>query len=178
MTQQPIVTAQQPQNKPLSETHPTLWAKWIRMDGDTPEIMQMHIDLFAKDIQEFTVDIAEHNRVRLIAYDNLQEKVRLQKELQENKDALLFHENLGFTKGLVKGLAKGERRAFEKLIPTGGMLHQPSFHKGCEKGERRAMQKVEAGIVKLQYRRSTYTHSIVSTLELRRELGLDKEGAE
>lgn len=77
-----IATVSQSQNKLLSETHPTLFAQASKSWSVEP------IDLWGTVIQSCTVDKEEYVRVRLIAYDNLQEKERLRSVCSEKQEEL------------------------------------------------------------------------------------------
>lgn len=88
-------------NKSLSESHPTLWIRLTELERSTVERYDADFRMLPVDkVQYFTVDVAEHER--------------LKKELEEEKK-FRIEDQEGYDNGWKDGLVEGERRAMERV---------------------------------------------------------------
>lgn len=126
--------------KPLSESHPTLWKE--------VEFKTWGLN----EIQKFTVDVAEHERVKKLLFNAHRsvmafkaEVERLKKELEEVKGSWLKPSTVSerCRSSFNNGVVEGERRAMNNLIPHGDLVHQASFNHGCTVTMERVKEAIE-----------------------------------
>lgn len=136
-------------DKPLSETHPTLWVHPER-------VYQRHKH---EDVLQFTAEVVQSTTVDIAEYE------RLKKELEEMKSAALIVGDIVIPRDeeidrLVKELEESRKLTQEWRIQC---------NKSMAEGERRAMERVKAAID------NQSTFGTIDTSLLKRELGLGEE---